>query len=272
MISNSIERMRPIGIFDSGFGGLTAMRQIIELLPQENVIYFGDTARLPYGNKSPTAISTYCLENASFLDRMQIKVLVVACHTACTAALEQLRLALSIPVIGIMEQGIEEAVACTRTQKIAIAGTRATIASHAYQEGIQQRLPSAEIHAIACPLLVPLVEEGYIDHVIASLAIQEYFGPLKGTEIDTLLLGCTHYPLLKAVMQQELSDAVILIDPAKRCAETIASLLTDLDLLNQQITPGFHTFYVTDDPEKFQHLGQIFLNAPIHDISCVKLA
>jgi glutamate racemase len=211
------------------------------------------------------------MENAAFLNHMHIKVLVIACHTACTAALEQLKQAFSFPVIGIMEQGIEEAIQRTRTQKIAIAGTRATIASHVYQQRIQERLPGAEIHAIACPLLVPLVEEGYIEHPIASLALREYFGPLQGKDIDTLLLGCTHYPLLKDLMRQELSDAIVLIDPAKRCAETIASLLAALDLLNPQTTVGSHTFYVTDDSEKFRHLGQTFLNAPICNISCVKV-
>jgi glutamate racemase len=255
-----------IAIFDSGFGGLTAMRHIRALLPQENIIYFGDTARLPYGNKSPETLFNYCVENVSFLLEQQIKVLVIACHTACTTALGRLKDRYPIPIIGIMEQGIEEVVQSTRTQKIAIIGTRTTIASHVYQQCIREKLPSAEIHAIACPLFVPLVEEGFCDHPIAALIVKEYFSPLQNSGIDTLLLGCTHYPLLQSLIRKELGDAVVLIDPAIGCAEKTRQLLVDHALLNTGQESPQYTFYVSDDPEKFRVLGQTFLNCPIDTI------
>ena len=259
-----------IGIFDSGLGGLTAMRHIRTVLPHENILYFGDTARLPYGNKSPDTIIGYCMENVAFLLEQQIKVLVVACHTACTAALDILREQFDIPIIGIMEQGIDEVILTTQTQKIAIAGTRTTIDSGVYQKRIRQRLPSVDIHAIACPLFVPLVEEGYSDHPIASLIINEYLRSLKDSSIDTLLLGCTHYPLLLPLIGKELGSSIALIDPACRCAQTVFQLLTTLDLLNPQSNDGHCAFFVSDDPTKFQHLGKTFLNYPIVDISCVQ--
>lgn len=261
-----------IGIFDSGFGGLTAMRRIRELLPHENIIYFGDTARLPYGNKSPDTIAAYCIENVSFLLEQEIKILVVACHTACTAALDLLRKTFPLPIIGIMEQGIEEAILKTQTQKIAILGTRTTIASGAYQQRIRERLPLAEIHAIACPLFVPLVEEGYIDHPMTSLIIKEYLTPLKDKQIDTVLLGCTHYPLLQPLLQKELGQSVTFIDPAFRCASQTRQLLSSMDLLHSQTNAPHYAFFVSDDPEKFRLLGKAFLNCPIEDISCVRIA
>ena len=258
-----------IAIFDSGFGGLTAMRHIRTLLPKENILYFGDTARLPYGNKSPDTIFNYCVENVSFLLKQKIKILVIACHTACTTSLHRLKQHYSIPIVGIMEQGIEEVVRATRSQKIGIAGTRTTIASHVYQQHIQDLLPAAEIHAIACPLFVPIVEEGLFDHSIASLMIHEYFSPLRIAAIDTLLLGCTHYPLLYTLMQKELGDEVILIDPAIGCAEKTRQLLTETNLLNEGKEPPQEIFYVSDDPEKFRLLGKTFLNCPIDNIACI---
>jgi glutamate racemase len=260
-----------IAIFDSGFGGLTVMRHIRTLLPKENIHYFGDTARLPYGNKSPETIFNYCVENVSFLIQQKIKILVIACHTACTTALQRLKQHYPIPIIGVMEQGIEEVVRATRSQKIGIAGTRTTIASRVYQKHIQDLLPTAEIHAVACPLFVPIVEEGLSDHAIASLMIHDYFSPLRTAGIDTLLLGCTHYPLLHTLMRKELGDEVILIDPAIGCAEKTRQLLTEADLLNEGKEPPQEIFYVSDDPEKFRLLGKTFLNNPIDTISCVPI-
>jgi glutamate racemase len=258
-----------IGIFDSGFGGLTAMRHIRSLLPAENIIYFGDTARLPYGNKSPDTILRYSEENISFLIEKKIKILVIACHTACTAALDHLRKQFNIPIIGIMEQGIEEAVLSTRSQKIGVLGTRTTIASNVYQHRLKLHLPKAAVYGIACPLFVPLVEEGFNDHHIASLIVKEYLEPLKDKGIDTLLLGCTHYPLLLPLLQKGIGESVCLIDPAAPCAKETKRLLASLDLLNPQTEGPRYEFYVSDDPEKFRSFGKIFLQHPIDHISCV---
>jgi glutamate racemase len=255
-----------IGIFDSGFGGLTVMRAIRELMPHENIVYFGDTARLPYGGKSADTILRYSLENASFLAKQGIKVLVIACNTACSAALEQVRKSFSIPVIGITEQGVEEVSRLFPVGKIGILGTRATITSQIFQQQILYRCPALELISISCPLLVPLVEEGYVEHPMSALVVQEYLRPLKNRSIHGVLLGCTHYPLLKAAMQQELGPEIHLIDPALACAEKTRELLIEKNLLNTSSALPHYQFYVSDDPEKFRLLGKTFLNYPIEHV------
>lgn len=255
-----------IGIFDSGFGGLTVMRAIRTLLPYENIVYFGDTARLPYGSKSPETILRYSLENAEFLENLGVKVLVIACHTACSIALEHLRASLDIPIIGITEQGIEEIARTSKTGQIAILGTRATISSGVYQQNIQKKLPSANISPICCPLFVPLVEEGYINHPMTDMIVQEYLSPLKTLAIETVLLGCTHYPLLHAIIQKELGPNVSLIDPAATCAEKTKEILEEHHLLNNGDQSPSYQFYVSDDPDRFRHHGQTFLNYPIEHV------
>ncbi|HEY2810198.1 MAG TPA: glutamate racemase [Rhabdochlamydiaceae bacterium] len=255
-----------IAILDSGFGGLTAMRHIRALMPNENIIYFGDTAHLPYGNKSPQTIVNYCLENIPFLLDKGIKILVIACHTACTAALPIVRKHFNILIVGIIEQGIEQAVQATQNQRIGVLGTRTTIASGVYQRQIQLLSPQAEIHALACPLFVPFVEEGYTDHPITSLMIADTLRPIKNKNIDTLLLGCTHYPLLEPLIQREFKNSVNIIDPAKGCALKTRQLLAENQLLNPQQTSPNYTFYVTDDPDKFRQLGKTFINYPIETV------
>lgn len=255
-----------IGIFDSGFGGLTVMRSIRDVLPHENIIYFGDTARLPYGSKSSETILRYSKENAEFLKDLGIKVLVIACHTACSIALEYLREVLDIPVIGIVEQGVEEIARVSKTGQIAILGTRVTISSGVYQQQLQKLIPHANISPISCPLFVPLVEEGYIDHPLTNLAVQEYLGPLKVKPVDTVLLGCTHYPLLYNLIQQELGPSVQLVDPAYTCATKTKEILEQHLLLNESKSSPHYQFYVSDDPEKFKLHGKNFLNYPIEHI------
>ena len=250
-----------IGIFDSGFGGLTVMRAIRELMPHENIIYFGDTARLPYGSKSAETILRYTLESATYLVAQGIKVLVIACHTSCSAALEEVRKAVSIPVIGITELGVEEITRLFPNGKVAILGTRATITS-----GIFQKQIAAELFPIACPLFVPLVEEGYVAHPMVTAIVQEYLRPLKNHQVEGVLLGCTHYPLLQSIIQQELGNDVQLIDPAIACAEKTKSLLSEKNLLNPSTDLPHYQFFVSDDPEKFRLLGKTFLNYPIEHV------
>jgi glutamate racemase len=255
-----------IGIFDSGLGGLTVMNAIRQVLPHENILYFGDTARIPYGTKSGETILRYSIENASFLISQGIKVLVVACHTACSVALEELQKMFSIPILGVIQPSIEKVVQTSPQGKIGILGTRATVSSGTYQQQLQTLMPSAEITAIACPLFVPLVEEGYADHSLTELAIQEHLRPLKAKQIDTLLLGCTHYPLLASYIRKELGPSVNLIDPGLNCAEALKELLAKQDLLNPSLSLPHYQFFVSDDPEKFRLLGKTFLNYPIEDI------
>lgn len=261
-------RAGSIGIFDSGFGGLTVMRAIRELMPHENIIYFGDTARLPYGSKSSETILRYSIENASFLATQGIKVLVIACNTSCSAALEQVRRSCGdIPVIGITEQGVEEVSRLMPEGKIGILGTRATITSGIFQHQILSRCPNVELTAISCPLFVPLVEEGYVEHPMSALVVQEYLRPLKNRGIKGVLLGCTHYPLLQSTIQHELGHDVLLINPAIACAEKTREVLAEKKLLNPSSEIPHYQFLVSDDPEKFRLLGKTFLNYPLEHVS-----
>jgi glutamate racemase len=257
---------RSIGIFDSGFGGLTVMRAIRTLLPHENIIYFGDTARVPYGTKSGETILRYSIENASLLIELGIKVLVVACHTACCYSLENLQNMFSIPVLGMIAPSVEKIIRTSSQGKIGILGTRATISSGTYQNHIAQKLPGAHIIAIPCPLFVPLVEEGFLDHPLTQMTIQEYLRPLKEKNVDTLLLGSTHFPLLAPYIQHELGPDVTLVDPGLTCAEALKDLLDEKNLLNLDTSLPHYQFIVSDDPEKFRLHGKSFLNYPIEHI------
>jgi glutamate racemase len=255
-----------IGIFDSGFGGLTVMNAIMRALPNENIVYFGDTARLPYGNKSMATVLRYAKENADFLTGLGIKVLVVACNTACAAGLDELQTSCPIPVVGVIPSAIEEMLPHAKEGRVAILGTRSTIQSGVYQRQIKNHLPQAVIHAIPCPLFVPLVEEGYIEHPLTVAAIQEYLTPLKVKEIECLILGCTHYPLIAHMIQRELGQHITMIDPAKGCAEKIRQVLDEKKWHNFQQKRAYYEFYVTDDPEKFRLLGKTFLHYPIEHV------
>jgi glutamate racemase len=260
------DRSASIGIFDSGFGGLSVMRAIRAALPNENLVYCGDTARLPYGSKSADTILRYSIENATFLAAQGIKLLVVACNTVCAVAFEELQRLFSIPIIGIIHPAVEEVVKVTRNGQIAILGTRMTIHKGVHQQQIAQQLPHAEVTSISCPLFVPLVEEGYCEHPLAEMVVQEYLRPLKRKEIDTVLLGCTHYPLLQTWIQKELGPHVTLVDPAVKCAENLRDLLQRNELDNLQKDLPHYQFFVSDDPEKFRLLGKTFLNYPIEHV------
>ncbi len=260
---------RPIGLFDSGFGGLTVMREVVRLLPQENLVYLGDTAHLPYGNKSPEAVLRFALNNADFLLRKKIKLLMIPCHTACSHALDILREKLSIPVIGVIQPGLELLAQETRSGKVAILGTASTIRSGLYQSLLLRAHPTMEIHAVSCPLFVPLIEEGFYDHPAASLIAESYLGHLRG-KIDAALLACTHYPLLKNVLQQTLSPAVKLIEPAENCALQARETLSKNFLLNPQKEKPAYEFYASDDPEKFRQFGKIFFGSAIEKIELKK--
>jgi glutamate racemase len=259
-----------IGIFDSGFGGLTVMKAIRTLLPHENIIYFGDTARLPYGTKSRETILRYSVENASFLIEQGIKILVVACHTACSFALEELKEKFDLPIVGVTTPMIEQVHRLSPRGKIAILGTHGTIASGSYQNAIQKIFPSAEVSALACQLLVYLVEEGYVNHPVTTTLIQEYLLPLKDKNIDTVVLGCTHFPLLQHQIEQALDPTIHVIDPAKFCAEFLQKLLKEKNLLNLDQKPGRYRFFVSDAPEKFRKLGNSFLGCPLEYVSLFK--
>lgn len=263
--------LQPIGLFDSGFGGLTVMREVMRVLPQEDLIYLGDTAHLPYGNKSPQAVLRYALDNAAFLLEKRIKLLMIPCHTACSHALETLQKKLSIPVIGVIQPGFELLLHSTKTLRIAVLGTSSTIASGIYQKLIFQQAPQAKVTAIPCPLFVPLIEEGFFDHLSAELIAHQYLDCLKEKEIDAALLACTHYPLLKPILRKVLGPKVLLIEPAESCAIQAFEYLSSANLLNPQKGKPIHQFYATDDPEKFRTFGPIFLGSAIERVTLKKI-
>jgi glutamate racemase len=245
----------PIGLFDSGIGGLTVMQELMRLLPHEQLIYFGDTARIPYGNKSRETVIRYSIENTITLLEKQIKLLVIACNTASALALGNLSSLFKIPMIGVVQPGAEKAVAASKNGRIAILGTRGTIHSGVYQSAILQKLPEAILFPIACPLFVPLVEEQWIDRPSAELIVKEYLAPLKGCGIDTALLGCTHYPLLRGLIQRELGEEVEIVDSASTCAEHVKEVLQEHQLLSSQQQQASQ-YFVSDDPGKFQALAE----------------
>lgn len=260
-------KSKGIGLFDSGLGGLTVMKQILSVLPQENVVYFGDTARLPYGGKSPDTIIRYSLENAAFLIDQDIKILVVACNTASSYAIKPLQGRLSIPVIGVIEPGAEKAVSVTRNGRIAVLGTKATTASGMYQKHIMARLPNATVKSVACPLFVPLAEEKFLEHPAAKLIVKEYLAPLKSDNIDTILLGCTHYPLLEQLIREEVGEGVAIVDSASTCAEKVRELLELENLAADFHQIPIHRYFVSDDAERFRCMGSDFLGHPIEHVA-----
>lgn len=256
-------RARPIGVFDSGIGGLTVLRALTEELPDEDYIYLGDTARLPYGTKSNEVITRYSRENTEFLLAKGIKMLVVACNTASAVALSAIAHDTVVPVIGVIEPGAQAAVKASRSGRIGVIGTEATIASGAYTRAIQQIRPRAEIYTRACPLLVPLVEEGWTDNEIAERTVSYYLESLKASGIDTLLLGCTHYPLLRPVFERVLGPQVKIVDSATATASVVRSQLRALRLARRSERPGWRSFFVTETPDRFVKVGRRFLGPEV---------
>ena len=263
----------PIGIFDSGVGGLTVVEQIRRALPFEDLIYLGDTARVPYGTKSPSTIVRFASEDTQLLLRQNIKAVVVACNTASAWALPQLKKRFSVPIFGVIAPGAQAAVAVTRNHRIGVIGTTATIRSQAYAREILARDRRAKVFVRACPLLVPLVEEGWIDHEVTRHVLAEYLSPFREYRIDTLVLGCTHYPLLKKAIQQLLKEGVALVDSAEACAADVREQLLRLNLIRgNRRKPGQIQPFVTDDVERFESMADRFLSSPTQRARKVDLA
>lgn len=262
-------RHRSIGIFDSGVGGLTVFKEIASLLPDENLIYLGDTARVPYGTKSVETVCRYALEAAEFLVGQGVKLLVVACNTASAVALPQLRERFQLPVIGVIEPGAKRA-AKSLNRRIGVIGTEGTINSNRYPEAIHVLLPDAKIFTAPCPLFVPLAEEGWAEHEVAKLAAREYLQPLLTAKIDTLVLGCTHYPLLRNTLQTILGDTVDLVDSAAETAKAVQKLFQQQGLMNPECG-GQRTFFVTDVPTRFERVGRAFLRNNLGRVEQVQI-
>lgn len=260
------DRNSPIGIFDSGLGGLTVAREIFQLLPSEDVVYFGDVGRTPYGPRSKEIITQFSRQDTNFLIEQEVKIIVAACNTASSIALEFLQKEYSLQILGVIEPGAVSAVQATRNGKIGVIGTMGTIHSNAYAKAIEAIDPKIKVFSMACPLFVPLVEEGYTDKDATFLIAEDYISPLKTTGVDTLILGCTHYPLLKPVIRKVLGDKVSLIDSATETSRVVYQYLLKTDALNPKRSEGERKFYVSDVPEQFAQQARHFLGDTVRSV------
>ena len=262
---------KAIGIFDSGVGGLTVLKEVVQALPQEDTIYLGDTARVPYGTKSPETVVRYSRQIARYLYSRDIKLLVVACNTASAVALAALQQEFDIPVVGVIEPGARAAAEATKSGKVGVIGTAGTVASSAYTKAIKRINPDIEVLSRACPLFVPLAEEGWVDNEVARLTARIYLEDLKKHGVDTLVLGCTHYPILKEVIAEVMGAGVTLVDSAEQTALTVARILAEQGLLRPKGERGNHHYYVTDIPAGFIRVGNRFLGGELGDVYQVNL-
>lgn len=257
----------PIGVFDSGIGGLTVVKAIKTLLPDESILYFGDTGRVPYGNKSKSTITEYSLQITKYLEKSGVKAIVIACNTATAHALHEVEKQTKLPVIGVVEPGARAAIQKTKSKRIGVIGTLGTINSKAYEKAIKQLDKSVDVFGQACPLFVPLAEEGWFDHPATRLVIREYLKPLEIERIDTLVLGCTHYPLLKEAIGRELFYSITLVDSAEEIAREVKDVLSKYNLLNtEKKKPSYH-YVVSDLNFRFKELGQSFLGEPFKNVT-----
>ncbi|MDQ5987833.1 MAG: Glutamate racemase [Syntrophus sp. SKADARSKE-3] len=266
-----LDFVHPIGVFDSGVGGLTVVRALMDRLPYENIIYFGDTARVPYGIKSVETISSYALQITEFLLQQKVKLLIIACNTIASVAYEPISEHSPVPVIDVIDAGAFIAASETRSGEIGVIGTPTTINSNAYARAIHRYNPNARVYSQACPLFVPLVEEGWLDHPATRLIAQEYLKPILAENLDTLVLGCTHYPLLKPLLRKLVKSDVRLVDSADAMAAITAALLTEKKVANPVRLPPEYRFCVTDVPYRFQTIGERFLGRTLSNVNLVKL-
>ena len=266
MTKNSL--MNPVGIFDSGIGGLTVLKEIRREVPNENIVYYGDTAHLPYGTKSKETITKFSIDNVNFLKAFNTKIVIVACNTASALSLDALKKEFSFPVIGVIEPGAKQALSETKNGRVGVVGTKSTIGSGSYEACLKKMDPSVRVYSAACPLFVPFVEEGWLDGEIVSKVARLYLTQLKSFGIDTLILGCTHYPLLSQVIQKTIGSRVKLVNSAEETAREVKTLLEKLNLGSRKKTNDQKTqFFVSDEPEQFRVLGERFLGQPIHSVA-----
>ena len=272
-----MNRRPTIGVFDSGFGGLTVLKALLEVIPGAEYCYFGDTARLPYGSKSVETVARYAVEAAQFLESQGAQMLVIACNTATALALDRITATAHVPVVGVVEPGAETAASSTKNRKIVVIGTEATVSSHAYKKALETR--NLDAREKACPLLVPLVEEGWVDHPVTEQVARIYLAEAFSDgfhDADTLVLACTHYPLLKPLLQRVTPQHVGIVDSAESTARAVAAHLGQLvppptsDRSERRVAPRLK-FFATDSTQKFQRLGQRFLGHPISEVQHVDL-
>jgi glutamate racemase len=266
------DEARSIGVFDSGIGGLTVVKALQEVLPNEDIFYLGDTARVPYGNKSAETVERYALELAATLMRENAKAIVVACNTVSSVAIPKLRAKIPVPVIGVIEPGAHAAIALTRNRHVGVIGTRATIRSGAYENALRALNVHVRVSSRACPLLVPLIEEGLLDDKLTDLALARYLEPMTADGIDTLVLGCTHYPLLVQAITRAAGEKVQVVDSAKNCARAVKELLEKQSLATQTTNAGKLKVALTDAADNFLSVARDALQLEIGDVELRALA
>jgi glutamate racemase len=260
---------RPIGVFDSGIGGLTVVKEILRTAPTDSVVYFGDTARVPYGTKSPETVTKFAVESMHFLLRRDVKLVVVACNSASAVALDEIIRRCPLPVLGVINPGAVAAASATRTGRVGVIGTDATVESGAYQRELKALRDDLEVKAVSCPLFVPLAEEGWTDHEAAGLIAEEYLSPIRQFKADVLVLGCTHYPLLRPVIQEVMGKDVTLVDSARETAALVRAVLDSEGLAGSGGGRPTLTVYLSDVPRKFTSIARRFLGRPIDSVDRV---
>ena len=255
---------RKIGVFDSGLGGLTAVKEIMSLFPDESIVYFGDTGRVPYGTRSKETILKYTYDDINFLLSCDVKMIVIACGTASSAALPEIKTEFNVPIYGVVDSGAYEAARVTKNNKIGIIGTTATIKSGAYNKYLAEYNNKVQTFEKACPLFVPLVENGHFDTPVTELVVEEYLKDIKDAGVDTLILGCTHYPLLKSAISKYMGDGVTLVSPGEEVAKFLRKKITSDNAHSEIRDRDQYSYYVSDSIESFEELGGIFLETKIN--------
>ncbi len=266
---NFINKKNPIGVFDSGIGGLTVVKRIRQYLPSENIIYFGDTARVPYGNKSNATVTEYAKEITEFLLRKNVKLIVVACNTVSSVAIDFLKSHYDVPIIGMIEPGAKMAADYAANKKVGVIGTYATINNHAYKKKLKELSNEFEVFEKACPLFVPLAEEGMTNHPATKLIAEEYLSELKEKKLDALILGCTHYPILISPIREAIGEGIKLIDSGVAAAIEVEKHLAGRGVLNDSNNLGSLEFYVSDIQTKFKEVAGLFLGSSIENLNRV---
>lgn len=259
-------RNRPIGIFDSGIGGLTVLKEMSRILPREDIVYFGDTARVPYGTKSKETVIKFSIQDADFLMGLGVKMIVVACNTASSLSLDVLKSRYDIPLVGVIEPGARKAASVTKNMKVGVIGTKATVASGVYEREVRRFNPEISVLSAGCPLFVPLVEEGWLSGKITADIAKVYLGPIKKAGADVLILGCTHYPLLKSAIHKALGRNIKLVDSAKETAKEVKAIIEESGLEKRTKERPEYRFYVSDEPALFKKIGGKFLGREIGSI------
>lgn len=270
-MNEGLRKNKPIGVFDSGLGGLTVVFNLQRAFPEKDIVYFGDTARLPYGNKSPETIRSFARQNTKFLISFQPEIVVVACHTASALALKQLKAEFSLPIIGVLSPAVKAALAKTKNGRIGIIGTIATVKSNSYPVEIKKMSPKTKVYGLACPLFVPLVEEGLFSKSLTKMAIAHYLKPLKEKKIDTLILGCTHYPLLKTAIAGFMGPEVELVDPSEEVISEVAVYLKKEGQKTSATKKGNFRIYLSDITPNFRKVAASFLKKELPRLEKVNI-